>query len=121
MKCDIIDGGYTLLSAKTETSNGSEIQFNVHVTHDLWADYGTCFTHISVVPLKDFPLPDTQEVCEAIADVIDMIGASYFNGQNKIGYTNKDDALPNDTFENIEKCLRATDNWMRNGIMTYVE
>lgn len=88
------------------------VNFIVKTDHLVWVEDETSRTEISIRPIYDDPIPADPEVDKAIAYIINKIGKCY---AGNIQFVNHD--LPEEQFKRIENELKATGDWVRNGVL----
>lgn len=114
---EILDGGFTLLSVGVSLPL-RKVRFTVRIDHYVWIDAKSSRTELSIQPGYNDSVPDDAEVNKAIAQVIDRLGKSYSSMYSpmRVNFVNMD--LPEEQFQAIEAELKATGDWVRNGVLT---
>jgi hypothetical protein len=114
---EILDGGFTLLSVGVSLPL-RKVKFTVRVDHYVWIDAKSSRTELQIQPYYSDPVPNDAEANKAIAQVIDRLGKSYSSMYSpmRVDFVNMD--LPEEQFQAIESELKATGDWVRNGVMT---
>lgn len=114
---ETIDGGFTLLSVGISLPL-RKVRFTVRVDHYVWIDSKSSRTELQIQPFYSDPVPNDAEANKAIAQVIDRLGKSYSSMYSpmRVNFVNMD--LPEEQFQAIEAELKATGDWVRNGVMT---
>ena len=114
---EILDGGFTLLSVGVSLPL-RKVRFTVRVDHYVWIDAKSSRTELQIQPFYSDPVPNDAEANKAIAQVIDKLGKSYstMDSPMRVAFVNMD--LPEEQFQAIEAELKATGDWVYNGVLT---
>ena len=114
---ETIDGGFTLLSVGVSLPL-RKVRFTVRIDHYVWIDAESSRTELQIQPYYSDPVPNDEEANKAIAQVIDRLGKSYSSMYSpmRVNFINED--LPEEQFQAIEAELKATGDWVRNGVLT---
>lgn len=114
---EILDGGFTLLSVGISLPL-RKVRFTVRVDHYVWIDDKSSRTELQIQPFYSDPVPNDAEANKAIAQVIDKLGKSYstMDSPMRVAFVNMD--LPEEQFQTIEAELKATGDWVHNGVLT---
>lgn len=114
---ETIDGGFTLLSIDISLPL-RKVRFTVRIDHYVWIDAKSSRTELQIQPAYSDPVPNDAEANKAIAQVINKLGKSYstMDSPMRVAFVNMD--LPEEQFQAIESELKATGDWVRNGVLT---
>lgn len=114
---ETVDGGFTLLSIDISLPL-RKVKFTVRIDHYVWIDDKSSRTELQIQPFYSDPVPNDAEANKAIAQVIDRLGKSYSTMYSpmRVNFVNMD--LPEEQFQAIESELKATGDWVRNGVLT---
>lgn len=114
---EILDGGFTLLSVGISLPL-RKVRFTVRIDHYVWIDATSSRTELQIQPFYSDPVPNDAEANKAIAQVIDKLGKSYstMDSPMRVAFVNMD--LPEEQFQAIEAELKATGDWVHNGVLT---
>ena len=115
----IMETGFTLLSVSVNLPH-RKIRFTVRADHYVWIESQSSRTELQIQPAYSYPVPvpNDAEANKAIAQFIDKLGKSYSSMDSPMCVTFINLDLPEEQFQTIEAELKATGDWVRNGVMT---